>query len=73
VKVRRIIITHRGSEAAWRIAFGIVARQIMRGSLAGREPPHWEYRVEIDPECKETTGLADTGALWADSSARTSR
>lgn len=54
--VRLIIITHRGSEAAWRIAFGIIARQIARGSLSNSEPPHWEYRVEIDPDqTKETT------------------
>lgn len=53
-RVRRVItIKHIGDEAEWRIAVGIIFRQILRGVRQGQEAGRWEYKVEIEGEQDE--------------------
>jgi hypothetical protein len=46
---RRVIITHTGSETDFRIALGVIMRQLLRGERQGSDPGRWEYRVEEPP------------------------
>ena len=46
--MRVITIKHIGSEPDWRIAVGIIFRQILRGVRHGQQAGRWEYTVEIE-------------------------
>jgi hypothetical protein len=48
-ETRRVIITIKGSDADFRIALGIIFRQLLRGQTTGEDPTRWEYRVETPP------------------------
>lgn len=48
---RTATIIHEGSEADWRVPLGIIARQLLRGSLqGGSDVGRWEYKTEIEGE-----------------------
>lgn len=42
---RRVTIAIQGSDADFRIAMGVIIRQILRGSLKGEDPGRWKYEI----------------------------
>jgi hypothetical protein len=60
---RTVTIIHTGDEAEFRIALGIILRQLLRGSLAGKDAGRWEYRVEtVQPDKRNPADQGGAGS-----------
>jgi hypothetical protein len=65
----RIIITHKGTEAEWRVAARVIMSQILRGSTKGRDiGGSWTYGIEINKEDRAMSDNepADGRHIWGE-------